>query len=50
MVAGGLHSENVVEAIEAMDPWGVDVSGGVETKGVKDGMKIRNFIQTVKRR
>ena len=49
MVAGGLHSENVLEAIEAMDPWGVDVSGGVETNGVKDEQKIRDFIRTVKR-
>jgi phosphoribosylanthranilate isomerase len=48
MVAGGLHSENVLEAIEAMDPWGVDVSGGVETNGVKDEQKIRDFIRTVK--
>jgi phosphoribosylanthranilate isomerase len=49
MVAGGLHSENVLEAIEAMDAWGVDVSGGVETNGVKDEVKIRDFIRTVKR-
>lgn len=48
LVAGGLHAGNVLEAIEAMDPWGVDVSGGVETDGVKDEAKIKEFIRTVK--
>lgn len=44
LVAGGLTSMNVAEAIGVMKPAGVDVSGGVETAGRKDNEKIRKFI------
>lgn len=45
ILAGGLTSANVVEAIATTKVYGVDVSGGVEaTPGRKDPIKVRNFI------
>jgi phosphoribosylanthranilate isomerase len=49
VLAGGLTPENVEEAIAAARPWGVDVSSGVETNGVKDIDKIKRFISTVRK-
>jgi len=45
IAAGGLRPENVAEAIYTMQPWGVDVSSGVEREpGRKDPARVKDFI------
>jgi phosphoribosylanthranilate isomerase len=44
ILAGGITPENVAEAIERVQPYGVDTSSGVETDGVKDEKKIERYI------
>lgn len=45
VLAGGLTPENVRQAIEAVQPYAVDVSSGVEqSPGVKDREKVRRFL------
>jgi phosphoribosylanthranilate isomerase len=49
VLAGGLNGGNVSEAISALQPAAVDVSGGVElSPGIKDHAKIKQFISAVK--
>lgn len=48
ILAGGLDAQNVTDAIQRVQPYAVDVSGGVESaKGIKDAEKIAAFMQAV---
>jgi len=49
VIAGGLTSENVADAISVAGPWGVDTATGVETSpGVKDRAKMRRFVEATR--
>ncbi|MCD9086579.1 phosphoribosylanthranilate isomerase [Stenotrophomonas sp. SY1] len=50
LLAGGIRPDNVHDAILATQPWGVDVSSGIESApGIKDGYKMRQFVEEVRR-
>ena len=48
-LAGGLTPENVADAIERLEPYGVDVSSALETEGVKEKQKMVAFTEAVRR-
>jgi len=48
MLAGGLNAENVVDAVDRVHPWGVDVSSSLEdSPGVKNAGKVAVFFSAV---
>ena len=48
-LAGGLTPDNAGDAVNALAPYGVDVSSGIETGGEKDRKKMEKFVLAVRR-
>jgi len=49
ILAGGLTAQNVAAGIQSAQPWGVDVSTGVEVSpGKKDALLMKRFIDAVR--
>jgi phosphoribosylanthranilate isomerase len=50
ILSGGLNAQNARVAVQALRPWAVDVSSGVEeSPGVKSAQKIDEFVQAIHR-
>ena len=48
MLAGGIDSTNVARAIRTVRPYGIDISSGIETNGLKDDEKMKAFTNIVR--
>ena len=49
ILAGGLNFQNIPKVIAQVNPWGVDLSSGVETDGFKDREKILRAVEICKK-
>lgn len=48
IIAGGLNESNVIEAIKIAQPFGIDISSGIESgPGIKDHYKMRTLFKTL---
>ena len=47
-LAGGLTPENVSDAIDRLQPYGVDASSSLERSGVKEKEKMTAFLEAVR--
>jgi len=50
LIAGGLNKENVLSVIEDIQPFGIDISSGVEKDGEKSLKMMKEFIEMVQHR
>ena len=49
LLAGGLNASNLAQAVETVRPWGVDLSGGIETDGWKDPAKMEQVARLIRK-
>ena len=47
--AGGITAANLPKAAEKLNPFGIDISSGIETEGIKDREKIKEITQVIRR-
>lgn len=47
-LAGGLRAENIETAIRGWQPYGVDLSSGIETDGKKDPEKMKQIVRIIR--
>lgn len=45
LLAGGLNLDNIQSALDTLHPYGLDVSSGIETDGLKDPEKMKKFVE-----
>ena len=48
-LAGGLNPENIREAVETVQPFGLDICSGVRTEGKLDKRKLERFFEAIER-
>ena len=47
-LAGGINSDNVIEAVEQFNPFAIDLSSSLETDGYKDENKIKEIMEVIR--